>query len=251
MECRNCRHPISGNFCQNCGQIATVSRINYNTFLTDFVASVFQIQKGFLFTLIELLIRPNTAIKNYLQGKRKPYFKPIAFVFLLSTVYYVMAKWVGFETYLGDFLLGLNRGIESDEPDKISESLTHIVKWCIDNFAFTNLMLVPVFSLSTYLFFRRSQYNYFEIIVLNSYITGIQTLAYILGTFLQIFFREDIIVLVSFGFNITYLLSVYIRFFDRSSGVIVIIKSIFIYIFYLFLLLLLLLFFAWIGSMMR
>ncbi len=248
MECKNCHHPISENFCQNCGQSANVGRINYNTFLSEFVASVFQIQKGFLFTIIELLIRPNTAIKNYLEGKRKPYFKPIAFVFLLSTVYFVMAKWVGSETFLGDFLLGLKTGFENDEPERISESLSHVVKWCIDNFAFTNLMLVPIFSLSTFLFFRHSKYNYFEIIVLNSYITGIQTLAYIFGIFLQIFFREDIIVLVCFGFNTTYILNIYIRFFDRSSKIIVIIKSIFIYIIYLILQLLLLLFFAWIGS---
>ena len=162
-----------------------------------------------------------------------------------------MAKWVGSETFLGDFLLGLKTGFENDEPDRISESLSHIIKWCSDNFAFTNLILVPIFSLSTFLFFRRSKYNYFEIIVLNSYITGIQTMAYIFGTFLQIFFREDIVVLVCVGFNITYLLSVYVRFFDRSSKVIVIIKSIFIYILYLFFLFFLLFLFASIGSRMR
>ena len=47
-------------------QNSNVSRINITSFLDEVSVSVFQINKGFLFTLKELFLRPGKSLNEYL-----------------------------------------------------------------------------------------------------------------------------------------------------------------------------------------
>jgi hypothetical protein len=86
MNCKNCSQIINGNFCTHCGQSTKVDRINLSNFLSELSEGIFQINKGLFYSVKELFLRPEYNIRAYLNGKIKNHFKPIAYVFILSTV---------------------------------------------------------------------------------------------------------------------------------------------------------------------
>ncbi|MDH6353963.1 hypothetical protein M2132_000283 [Dysgonomonas sp. PH5-45] len=78
--CKNCNSTIKGNYCQNCGQATKTDRINFHYLVHEIQHSIFHVDKGILFTIKELLLRPSITIKGYLEGKRVNLFKPFGFV---------------------------------------------------------------------------------------------------------------------------------------------------------------------------
>lgn len=75
-HCANCNNAVKGNFCTECGQSIKVSRINIFNVIEELQFSFLHINKGIVYTVKELLLRPGYTIKSYLSGKRIQYFKP-------------------------------------------------------------------------------------------------------------------------------------------------------------------------------
>ena len=90
MNCKNCNQIVNGAYCSFCGQNSKVSTSNLFSFINEITESVFQINKGLFYTLKELSIRPAIGINEFLDGKRKSHFKPIAYVFTFSTLVYLI-----------------------------------------------------------------------------------------------------------------------------------------------------------------
>ena len=110
MNCRNCGHTVDGKFCSNCGQNSKVGRINLPAVLNEFSESIFQINKGFFYTLRELCIRPGESLKEFLNGKRKNHFKPIAYLLTLSTLYFLITQATNQNTWIEDLITGWMNG---------------------------------------------------------------------------------------------------------------------------------------------
>jgi len=81
--CKNCGHQVDLKFCPNCGQKASVKRLEMKSVLTELPHSVFHIDKGFLFNVTQLFKRPGYAIKDYLEGKRKNFYNPLAYMLVV------------------------------------------------------------------------------------------------------------------------------------------------------------------------
>jgi hypothetical protein len=149
MSCKNCGNQIQGNFCSNCGQNSKVDRLNLKTFSAELADSVFQVNRGFFYTLKELFIRPGHSIREFLDGRRKFLFKPIAYVFTFSTLYFLISKILDSPTLIDDFISGFSSGVQ-EENSKIEIPL---VNWLSNNYAYTTLLLIPIFSLASYISF--------------------------------------------------------------------------------------------------
>lgn len=189
MICKNCNKPVEGNFCVHCGQSSKVDRINLPNFVEELTDNVFQINRGLLFTVKELFVRPGHAIREFIQGKRKNYVKPIAYAFLLSTVYFLLSKYVGKDTVITSGLTGFSRGIA--DKGGSNTSVQSIFNWLVNNHAYTTLLLIPLYSLSSYLSFFNKGLNYLEHFVLNAYIVGQQAIVYIFFILISAIFDED------------------------------------------------------------
>ena len=87
MSCKNCGHDLEGNFCSNCGQSAKVDKISYGYVLSEIPNSLFQIDHGFFYTVKELFTRPGNSLREFMEGKRKDHYKPLAFLLITSTLY--------------------------------------------------------------------------------------------------------------------------------------------------------------------
>lgn len=147
---------------------------------------------------------PGHSIRAFLAGKRKPYFKPIAFVFLLSTVYALTNHFIGKNTYMEDFVSGMSEGV-SDTND--IPNIAKVLNWMASYHAYTTLLLLPIFSLASYMSFDKSKYNYFEHLILNAYIIGQQALIYAVFSTLLYKLDDD-----HFLIGLPFLLAVFFNF---------------------------------------
>jgi len=230
MNCKNCENRITGNYCSNCGQKSNTDRINFSNVLSEVSEGLFQINKGFFYTLKELFVRPGKSLNEYLIGKRQNQFKPIAYVLTLSTVYFLITKITDQNTWMDDAIIGWMEGATGQNAEV---EIPKIAKWFAKNYAYSTLLLLPVFSLASYISFRKYGKNYLEHIVVNSYITGHQAIFYsffaILGNFVELEVIESFPLLVA----ILYTIWTFKQLFLEGNRVKSVLRTIMTYILYL------------------
>lgn len=232
MNCKNCGHTVEDKFCGKCGQSSDLSRINFTSFIHEVSQSLFQINKGFFYTLKELTLKPGNTLKEYLDGKRKNHFKPITYLITLSTVYFFITKMTDQNTLTGDLVAGwMNGASELNSNVEIPK----IASWFLTHYAYTTLLLLPIFSLASYIAFFKFNKTYLEHVVLNSYITGHQAIFYSLfvvigsDTVNPVFEMLPAIVAVSYTFWVFW------QFFSQGNRAMNILRSLLVYILYIIL----------------
>jgi len=244
MDCKNCGNHVEGKYCSNCGQDSKTSRITIPNFLSDISESIFQINKGLFFTTKELLFRPGNSIKEYLIGKRKNHFKPIAYVLLMSTLYFLTTQITNQNTWIDDGLVGWMEGTTGNSEFKFP----NIIKWFGNNYAYSTLLLLPIFSLASYLSFYKSGENYLEHIVINSYITGYQAIIYSFFAVVRYATGSSVVEAFPLFFAVGYTFWVFWQLFSDGSRVKNILGSLLTYFLYLMFSLIILLILVWISG---
>lgn len=228
MECKNCGKIVEGNFCSHCGQDSKVSKINLPNFLNQVTEKVFIADKGFFYTLINLFIRPGHSIRDFLNGKRKYHFKPIAYLLVLSSIYFLISRIAEQNTLIDDLVSGFF-SYDSENKNEIPPSL----KWFSSNYAYSTLLLLPIFSFASFLSFLKYRKSYLEHIVINAYITGHQAIFYSIFISLEIVITHDILEVIPVILSITYTFWVFLQFFSEGSRVLTIFRSVLTYIIYM------------------
>ncbi|MCG8577828.1 MAG: DUF3667 domain-containing protein [Flavobacteriales bacterium] len=179
IECKNCRNKFQGKFCNNCGQQSNTKRINFSYLLDQISNSLLQLEHGFFFTIKELFTRPGHSIREFIEGKRKRHFKPLAFVLITSSIYLIAAYFADNTTYLEESFSGIAEGIESTNKKYSLSRTKNILNWLSTHSDYATLVLLPLFSFASVISFARFKYNFVEHLILNIYITGQQTLIFI------------------------------------------------------------------------
>ncbi|WP_299679314.1 DUF3667 domain-containing protein [uncultured Dokdonia sp.] len=92
VECLNCAHPLdlTDRFCSYCGQLNTTKRLTLKDFFSEFVLSVFTYDSRFRHTLKDLLFKPGTITRYYVDGKRFHYANPFRFFLSASIFYFII-----------------------------------------------------------------------------------------------------------------------------------------------------------------
>jgi len=239
MTCKNCGHPVDASFCPNCGQSTRVEKLTMASLINQLSEGVFQLNKGFFFTLVELFKRPGNSIREFLLGKRKNHFKPIGYAFLVSTVYFFLARALGTETILNELISGIAEGGSSEE-------LVDQMNWFADRYAYVILLFLPLYALASYLAFRKTGYNYVEHIVLNAYIIGQQGLIYSGYAILSYLTGDtNVLALVMVILSISYQVVVFWQFFKGEGNLSLAFRSIATYVLSLIFLSFIILYIMW------
>jgi hypothetical protein len=205
---------VERNFCGHCGQSKNFSRINFSGFINNLSDSVFQVNRGLFFTSWSLLVRPGESLKNFLEGKRKPYFKPFAFLLTLSTFYFLIAELTHQSTWIDAFYSGWMSGASDFKQESNAQK---VLGWFVYNYRFSILFLLPVYSLASFLSFRKFGFNYLEHIVINCYISGQQALIYGIFSLGEALLRNQLLENTSFFFSFGYAVWVFWRLFDQKK----------------------------------
>lgn len=168
-RCLNCGNEVTDNYCEKCGQSTDTSRITPILLVEELQYGLLHINKGLLYTVKELLVRPGATIRNYLAGKRIEYVKPFLFLIIWGAVYSFVFHFFHFFPVK-----------EMNNPDNEVLQYIPLYDWYSSHYALFMLLTLPFFALFTYLLFRKSRCNYIEHLVLFSYINGAKTVILLL-----------------------------------------------------------------------
>ncbi|MCD6062849.1 MAG: hypothetical protein K0R82_760, partial [Flavipsychrobacter sp.] len=152
--CLNCGHQYSGNFCSSCGQKARTHRVTFSTIAHEVPHTVLHVDKGFFYTLMRLMQRPGLSVKEFLDGKRISYFHPLSYLLMLST----------FCSFVSHVFI-----TETPHPQVLFPG---VAAFFFKHPAIMYSSLIPFISFWSWVFNRRSTYNYWEHLVLNTYLVS-------------------------------------------------------------------------------
>jgi hypothetical protein len=179
--CLNCGTRITENYCPKCGQKKEVERLTWRTVVGEIFHFFSHIERGFLYTSYRLLIRPDKVIGEYLEGKRKKYFKPIALYLIWVAIhllaYELTTDLMHYENLrTGGFLL------------QAGETQAFIVK----NSKLFGLLQLPVLSFFVWLIVSRPKLNFIETLVALIYVfAAIEILVFFQLIIIGLLFRTN------------------------------------------------------------
>ena len=213
--CKNCTHHFEGNFCNFCGQPSHTHEINLHYIVHEIQHGIFHVDKGFFFNIKQLFTRPGNAVREYIEGKRISYFKPFAFLLIISTIYAFLSHALNDNPVLENWLMGLKDG---------SRSKSFVaLEWLITHYAYTSLLIIPITALASYLAFIKSGYNYFQHLILNVFVSGQTTVFYIVYSFITYLINKNNdsyaldIIEISIGVSLTFW--TYFQFFNNIKTI--------------------------------
>ena len=96
-RCLNCGAKVRGRYCHVCGQPVKTDRLSMRQVTVDGVQSLLRLNRGFLYTVGNLLIHPWKVIADYIHGKRVRYTAPVALLVLLAFFSVMCDRWFSTE----------------------------------------------------------------------------------------------------------------------------------------------------------
>jgi len=157
-NCKACDFEVSHTYCPNCGRPAAVKRIN-GKYLLHEIEHVLHFERGILYTLKVLLIKPGVHIRRFLSDDRSRLVKPVIFIIITSLVYTLISHLFHIE--------GL-----ADESIQEGSTAEKIMIWTESHLGYSNIIMGALIALFLKLFFRKHDYNYSEILILLCFVMG-------------------------------------------------------------------------------
>ena len=152
ITCKACGNTGTGNYCSHCGQSFALRRISLKGLVQDIFHFITHLEKGFGYTLKNLIVAPGHMQRAYVEGNRVKHQKPFAMFFIFLTISALIRYWIS------------NALITFYHADMILEA-----NFFHQYMVIMYIVLLPVYSLITYLFFFKSGNNYAEIGVMMLY----------------------------------------------------------------------------------
>jgi hypothetical protein len=235
MVCPNCETVYEGNFCPECGQKTVHGRYTINGLANELFFSAFHLEKkGLPYTIKELTLSPGTAIRNVIEGQRLSLYPPFKYLVLIGTVIVILSlRYKFFHNELTQLESGNNASNEFQFVKDNQTFFNGFFKFAEDKATLLNLFAIPVFSLFSFLFFRKYNYNYAENLILNTFIAAQQLLfLVILVPFIEINTESrNILIPIYTAVTMVYNVWVYTQFFggnkwsDTYRGIITVLTS--------------------------
>lgn len=181
IRCKYCQAEMRGPFCAQCGAPQNLKRIDARYIMME-IAAVLNFDKGYFFTVKELLLRPGIAVRNFIHHDRGRLVKPIIFTLLSSFIYVMMQQIFGFED--GN---GYAASTVDENGKEFGPATTAILNWVRVNYGFANIIMAFFIALWVKIFFRKYEYNIFEIVILVCYVTGLGMFIYLVLGLVEFF----------------------------------------------------------------
>jgi len=205
--CKNCEKILSGDYCNKCGQKASIDKVTFKETFHDFTHTVFSVNAPLWSTLKLLAVNPGKLFREYLSGRRKNYYKPVAFFIITTLTYLVLRSLIKYDPME-------NQAIRQERV--IDATLFNDAgKFMVANI--NNIMFLLVFTLGVFFklfFYKRNSLA--ELMAISFYLVGVYTL---IGTLIMFYLKyvnqqfKMLPVLVFF----VYVLFAFISFFKTKS----------------------------------
>ncbi|NBC07246.1 MAG: DUF3667 domain-containing protein [Bacteroidetes bacterium] len=178
QTCLNCQRPVivEGQYCHHCGAKIVRQRLTFRSLLAQLGQTVFNVDTGIWRTIGQLCYAPGKVCRGYIQGVRKRYLMPIAYLFFIASLYglAILLSKGEVRYFHEDFALGF---ISHSEPGIEEEEVARQLRPLALTFI---LLSIPFLAFISRLVYRRAGYNYTEHLVVSVYYMG-QLLLFNLG----------------------------------------------------------------------
>ncbi len=161
QSCPACKRQTTTDYCPHCGEFQHPKRFSLGTVLGDIPNAVVNFEKGLLHTIKSLVIRPGETLREYFAGARSKHYRPLNFVFLVGGLYTLLFS-----------LANIQGVLTTANAQNTSEWDLFIEEQSLQYQAFLLLLQLPIFSLVTWLVFRKRKYYYGEHLIGNAYMVG-------------------------------------------------------------------------------
>jgi hypothetical protein len=168
--CANCDAPLAGEFCARCGQRAWQGRFTLRAVFTKHVTDALDLNRGLLFTFVELFRRPGHMAREYVHGHIVSYANPVKYFLIVGAVTTLVYVKTGLAGEMADELA---KGMTTGTHGRFSPRTGPLVEMISSYFTLLLAFTLPTAAASTRWVFRRAGYNYAEHLILNTY-TGAQ-----------------------------------------------------------------------------
>ncbi|RAJ77376.1 uncharacterized protein DUF3667 [Chitinophaga dinghuensis] len=164
IHCRNCNKTVSTQYCGHCGTPIALKRVDRH-YVVHEIQHVLHFEKGILYTVKELFIRPGRNIRIFLNENRSRLVKPIIFIIITSLLFSTISH------------------IFHQERDYTAAPLAGstymaFLAWLEGHIGYGNLIIGAFVAFWLKLLFKKSGYNYFEYIIMLCFVLGTSMLIY-------------------------------------------------------------------------
>ena len=165
-RCRNCDSALgpAQRFCAQCGQRTDLApRLTLHEIGHDVLHAVLHVDQSIFSLMRDLLVRPGHVARDYIEGRRKRYFGPFAFLVIMVGLASAMIVVLGVDLFkpIGD----------NPTAHVLSRHVNLVV-----------LFQLPILAALCWLFFINEKLTYAENLVFTAYVSGFRAL--ILGVVL-------------------------------------------------------------------
>ena len=175
-NCQNCNTALQGKYCSNCGQSSETHKIDGHYLWHDVQHGLLHFDKGILFTTKELFTRPGNSIREFLEGKRAKHFQPISLVLVLAGIYGLLFHFFKINMF-ENYVVASGSG---ERVGHINEAIEKMSEWIGQHYSILALLQIPIFTIGTYLCFRKSGYSFVEHLILNTFLIGQRLILHII-----------------------------------------------------------------------
>jgi hypothetical protein len=161
-NCLNCDTPLQGPWCHHCGQKASAVDLSVHDVLHEAVHEFIHLDGKILQTLKLLVAKPGQLTREFIAGRRARYISPLRLYLTFSVLFFAVAAIVpgARQAFIqtSSSREAAERGTvlnveEERKADEVGEAVMH-------NIPRATFVLMPVFALLTWAFFRKQQRLY-------------------------------------------------------------------------------------------
>lgn len=165
MNCKNCNSEVNQKYCSNCGQPTTLIRIDGHYIIHE-IEHVLHFERGILYTIKELLTKPGDNVRQFITENRARLVKPIIFLIVTSLIYTLVNQFFNIEDSYVNF-------------EESTKSTTGVIfEWAQNHYGYANIIMGIFIAFWTRIFFRKYNYNFFEILILLCFVMGMSMLIF-------------------------------------------------------------------------
>jgi hypothetical protein len=161
IDCRNCGAPLQGRFCQACGQKAVATRVSVHDLLHEGIHEFVHLDGKIFQTLRLLITRPGALTVEFLAGRRARYISPVRLYLTCSLLFFALSAIAPAELARFDIKeTDVNSPAEREAAERAIEALRDLRERITHNAPRSMFVLMPVFGLLTWAFYRRAEPYY-------------------------------------------------------------------------------------------
>jgi hypothetical protein len=179
VSCAHCGNPHEGRYCPFCGQPVVTGRLTIRRVFRDAVADVFNVDRGFLHTLIALFTAPARVAHTYIETRTIGFTTPIKYYVVLTTIGQLVAWQIGvIQAITEGFMEGFT----------MSAASAGALAFMNQNIILLSTLSLPPLALFARLLFRSAGFNIAEIVVLYLYVLAqISVIFIVIAPFANLF----------------------------------------------------------------